>query len=154
MDSAGNARPAGGMCATLRDIAGIGHLVLHGDNDVVPASWIDDILNNGSQEAFNAGAWRGFNKIFGNLVYRSGWLANSESKVLMAIGVHGQMLFADRKNGIVMAKTSSQPERVDSMKTALTALAFREFKRLLTERHTGGASSTIENNGNANSGGI
>ena len=44
---------------------------------------------------------------------------------------------SSRKNGIVMAKTSSQPSRVDYGKMALTVLAFREFQRVLTEQANG-----------------
>ena len=55
----------------------------------------------------------------------------------MAMGVHGQILLVDRKNGIVMAKTSSQPSRVDFGMTAMTVLAFKEFQRLLTKESNG-----------------
>lgn len=137
LDRAGNARPAGGMCATLRDIARVGQLVLHDDNGVVPASWIHDMLNNGSQEAFAAGSWNGFERVLGKLSYRSYWLSNKHDQILIGLGVHGQMLLADRKNGIVMAKTSSQPTRIDFGKMALTILAFKEFQRHLTQENDG-----------------
>ncbi|KAK3059172.1 hypothetical protein LTR09_000738 [Extremus antarcticus] len=47
VDRAGSARAAGGMCATVRDIARLGQLVLHDDNGVVPIGWINNMLNNG-----------------------------------------------------------------------------------------------------------
>lgn len=137
LDNAGNARPAGGMCATLRDIARIGQLVLHDDNGVVPASWIHDMLDSGSQEAFAAGPWSGFERVLGKLAYRSYWLSNKQDQMLIGLGVHGQILIADRKNGIVMAKTSSQPTRTDFGKSALTILAFKEFQRLLSQDANG-----------------
>ena len=127
------------MCASLHDIARFGQLVLRDDNGIVPAEWIHDMLNNGSKDAFDAGPWkRGFEKVFGSLAYRSYWLANKENQILFGLGVHGQMLCVDRKNGIVMAKTSSQPLRVDMDKIALAALAFKEFQRLLTETSPAG----------------
>ena len=55
----------------------------------------------------------------------------------MALGVHGQMLLVDRKHGIVMAKTSSQPSRVDFGMTAMTVLAFKQFQQLLTTEANG-----------------
>lgn len=137
LDIAGNARPAGGMCATLRDIARIGQLVLHDDNGIVPARWIQDMLSNGSKEAFAAGSWSGFERVLGKLAYRSYWLSNSDEQMLMCTGVHGQLLLVDRKNGIVIAKTSSQPSRIDFGKMALTVLAFKEFQRLLIEEANG-----------------
>ena len=130
-DKAGNARPAGGLCATVRDVARIGQLVLRDGDGIVPSSWIQDMLNNGSKDAFNLSLWAGFSRSFGALAYRSYWLANSESEILIGLGIHGQMLMVDRKNVVVMAKTSSQPDRVDGGKIALTALAFKEFQRLL-----------------------
>ena len=136
-DSAGNARPAGGMCATTRDIARVGQLVLDDGRGIVPADWIQDMLNNGSNEAFSAGAWTGYQRVLGRLAYRSYWVANSQDQLLMGLGVHGQMLFVDRINGIVMAKTSSQPERTDRNKSALTILAFKEFQRLLAKEANG-----------------
>lgn len=84
LDRSGNARPAGGMCATLRDIARIGQLVLHDGNGIVPANWIQDMLNNGSKDAFAAGAWKGFERLLGKLAYRSYWLSNSQDEFLMA----------------------------------------------------------------------
>lgn len=138
LDRAGNARPAGGMCATLRDLARVGQLVLHDDNGIVPSSWTHDMLNNGSQEAFAGGSWSGgFERVLGKLAYRSYWLSNKQDQILIGIGVHGQMVIADRKNGIVMAKTSSQPNRVDFGATALAILAFKEFQRVLTQDANG-----------------
>ncbi len=48
------------------------------------------------------------------------------------------MLIADRKNGIVMAKTSSQPERFDAGKMFRAVLAFKEFQHLLVVGETNG----------------
>lgn len=132
LDRAGNARTAGGMCATLRDIARMCLLILDDDNGVVPASWISDILNNGSKEAFQAGPWNtGRDGVFGDVAYRSCCLGSRETQMVMGIGIHGQMMFADRANKIVMVKTSSQPARIDMMKTFITIKAFQEFRRIL-----------------------
>ena len=112
IDSAGNARTAGGMCATVRDIARLGSVLVHDDNGIVPKAWIHDIVHNGSREAFAAGSWkRGFEAAFAKVAYRSYCVADSDSEIIIGIGIHGQMVFVDRKNGIVMAKTSSQPDR-------------------------------------------
>ena len=133
-DRAGNVRPAGGMCATVRDLARVCQLMLHDEECIVPSKWIHDMMNNGSKEAFAAGPWssRGSGEIFGNAAYRSYWVADDSVQLLMGLGVHGQMMFADRQNKIVMVKTSSQPDRFDGRKAALTAKAFREFRRILT----------------------
>ena len=59
--------------------------------------------------------------------YRSKWYINEgPSPLIFGIGIHGQFLFVDRKNEIVIAKMSSQasalaPERkMMVMKTAAT----------------------------------
>ena len=133
-DRAGNARAAGGMCATLRDIARLGQIVLRDESEIIPRGWIQDMLNNGSKEAFDASSWKqGFERVFGSIAYRSCWLADRETQILMALGIHGQMLIVDQKNGIVLAKTSSQPLQVDIAKIGLATLAFKEFQRLLME---------------------
>ena len=130
VDSAGNARPAGGMCARVRDLARLCQLLVHDHNGIVPPSWIHDMINNGSREAFDAGPWnRG--KAFGDTAYRSYWLGDSNNQALMGIGIHGQMMFVDRLNQIVMVKTSSQPSRFDIKKVWLAIKAFEEFKRIL-----------------------
>ena len=74
VDLRGAARVAGGICATLRDLARFGEMMRnHGiskGRQVAPAWWIDDIRRNG-----NAVAWaRGdLTKVFPNGNYRSKW---------------------------------------------------------------------------------
>ena len=59
VDRLGAPRAAGGMCATLRDLALVGQLVANrGHRDgrqIVPADWIDDILTGGDPAAWDAG---------------------------------------------------------------------------------------------------
>ena len=134
VDRAGNARTAGGMCATVRDIARFGRLVLHGGDGIIPKSWIGDMLYNGSKEAWAAGSWkRGLESVLGSPAYRSYWVGDSSSQMLVGLGIHGQMLFVDRKNGIVLAKTSSQPVPIDMEKIVLTIMGCQAFQRVLTE---------------------
>lgn len=132
VDGEGSARSAGGLCATARDLARLGQLVLHGGEGVVPADWIEDMLYGGSVEAFAAGPWAPlFEPYYPGLRYRSFWLSKSEEGVLMGVGIHGQMLFVDFRSGIVMVKLSSQPDIVDMEKYGLMIEGFREFRRVL-----------------------
>ncbi len=152
LDRSGNARTAGGMCATTRDIARLGRLMLDDGDNVVPSAWIQDMLKNGSKEAFAKGSWGPrFAKYFSEPAYRSyvssssmeygvilastdiesQWLSDRSDDVLLALGIHGQILIVDRANKIVMAKTSSQPDRTDAKKSALVFAAFKEFQRIL-----------------------
>ncbi|CAK4033436.1 Hypothetical predicted protein [Lecanosticta acicola] len=133
VDKEGNARAAGGLCATLRDIARIGQLIAEGGRGVVPSDWIKDMVEGGDLAAFAKGSWAtGFQRAFQSPAYRSHWISDSASDVTMALGIFGQMLFVDRKNGIVMAKTASQADPYDFAMIGLTVLAFKEVQRILT----------------------
>ena len=134
VDYGGNARTAAGLCATTRDLARLGHLLVQGGKEVVPESWIEDMLNEGSQEAFAASAEKElFETEFDTISYRSFWVVDSKSQIMMASGINGQQLFANRKHGVVMAKVSSQPERTDWGRIRVTIQAFKEFARILAE---------------------
>lgn len=132
VDRCGNARTAAGICATVRDLARLGQVILQGGRRIIPESWIKDILNNGSRAAFAAGSEKSdYEGIFDTAAYRSYWIADQDTQVLMASGTNGQLLLVDCKNGIVMTKTSSQPERTDWGKIRLNVQAFREFTRIM-----------------------
>ncbi len=113
VDRLGAPRAAGGMCITARDLARVGQLMVQsgqrGAQQVVPAGWINDIATQGSREAWDRGA---FAKDFPGypISYRSKWyILEGEAPVIFAIGIHGQHLFVDQKNAIVIAKMSSNP---------------------------------------------
>jgi CubicO group peptidase (beta-lactamase class C family) len=147
VDSEGAPRCTGGLCATLRDFARLGQLVLmkgrRGSNQIVPEPWIDDIAGNGSAEAWREGQWaQNFEAISRNMRYRSGWYVIDDApQVLFAMGIHGQNLFVDRANGMVIAKLSSQAEPIDPQAIWLTHQAVPEFRRCVvgdTARHVAG----------------
>lgn len=113
VDRMGAPRAAGGMCVTARDLARVGQLLVQngrrGAQQVVSESWIEDIATQGSRQAWEEGS---FAPDFPGypIRYRSKWyILEGDAPVIFAIGIHGQHLFVDRKNGIVIAKMSSQP---------------------------------------------
>src|SRR5262249_5921674 len=113
LDRLGAARAAGGMCATARDLARVGQLLLDGGarcgRQIVPAAYMHMITREGEAEA-----WAG-----GNLAayypgvamhYRAQWYVERRvPPLLFALGIHGQNLFVDAANALVIAKFSSQP---------------------------------------------
>jgi CubicO group peptidase (beta-lactamase class C family) len=115
VDSRGAARVAGGICATLRDLARFGEMMRnHGVSNgrqVVPAWWIDDIRRNGNVEAWLRGD---LTKVFPNGNYRSKWytIDRGESP-FSAVGIHGQWIYVDPANAAVIARVSSQPLPMD-----------------------------------------
>lgn len=120
VDRLGAPRCAGGFCATVRDLARVGQLLVDGGRGIVPAGWIDDLIAGGDAAAWAAGD---FAELFGGapMRYRSKWyVEDGPSPLLFGYGVHGQNLFVDRQNEVVVAKVSSQALPVDEERNALT----------------------------------
>ena len=114
-DPLGAAIHDGGVSATARDLARFGQMLIDdgtaGGRQVVPAAWLDDALapEPGVREAFAAtdnelalpGGW-----------YRSKFwvIPGYGGPVLVCLGIHGQLIYADRAARTVVAKFSSWPD--------------------------------------------
>jgi hypothetical protein len=137
LDWAAFARSAGGLCATVRDLARLGHVVsLDGaltNRQVFPSHIVQGLAGGGDRKAWSSGQWgEPFSAISRNMSYRSGWYTvDGETPILFAMGVHGQNLFIDRNSKIVVAKFSSWPQPVDGRAMWLTHAAFDEVRRCL-----------------------
>lgn len=108
LDRSGNAVSAMGVCATVQDMARLGQQMLL--TQIIPESWIEDILMNGDESAFAAGEGKvEFEDLFQSVAYRSSWTVDRETEILMAFGLCGQCLLVDRKNGLVLSLSASQP---------------------------------------------
>jgi CubicO group peptidase (beta-lactamase class C family) len=117
IDRFGASRCAGGVCTTTRDLARVGQLIAdrgaHGSLQIIPEAWIADIIGNGDTDAWNAST---FTELYPGAVmhYRSKWYVEHGPKpVLFGMGIHGQNLFVDPANNIVIAKFSSQAPPLD-----------------------------------------
>jgi CubicO group peptidase (beta-lactamase class C family) len=114
-DPLGTAIPDGGISATARDLARFGQMLVddgmaHG-RIVVPAGWLADVRHPepGVREAFAAtdneyvlpGGW-----------YRSQfWVIPGPcGPVLVCLGIHGQLVYADRAARTAVVKMSSWPD--------------------------------------------
>jgi CubicO group peptidase (beta-lactamase class C family) len=135
LDRKGAPRCTGGLSTTARDLARVGHLMMQGGrrgaHQVIPSEWIDDISQNGDRQAWKYGE---FAQGFGgrSMSYRGGWyVIHDEPRTLFAMGIHGQNLFIDRANRLVIAKLSSQGSPIDYGAVALTHRAVPEFRRCL-----------------------
>lgn len=58
-------------------------------------------------------------------------ISNDEPQILLAMGIHGQNLFVDAANRMVIAKVSSQDDRIDNRALWMTHKAVPEFRRCL-----------------------
>lgn len=134
VDRFGAPRCAGGFCATPADLALVGRLFVTGGKSgrtqVVPASWIDDIIQNGDAKAWRTGDFSGD---FGSadMHYRSQWyVVRGERPLIFALGVFGQHVFVDPVSDLVIAKCSSQPV-ADDADFLMTTLAGVEVLRTM-----------------------
>ncbi|MBR0936816.1 serine hydrolase [Bradyrhizobium jicamae] len=115
VDSRGAARVAGGISATLRDLARFGEMMRnHGVSNgrqVVPSWWIDDIRHGGNAEAWSRGD---LTQVFPNGNYRSKWYTIERGETpFAAVGIHGQWIYIDPASEMVIARVSSQPLPMD-----------------------------------------
>jgi CubicO group peptidase (beta-lactamase class C family) len=134
VDRLGAARCAGGICATARDLARLGQVVADGGacegRQIIPAAWIDDIAHNGSADAWDAGVFAPFFP-GRRMHYRNKWYADlGEPPLLFALGIHGQYLFVDRRNRVVIVMMSSQADPLDAELISLTMTAVSHFREI------------------------
>src|SRR5437868_11391138 len=126
VDRLGAPRCAGGMCVTVRDLARVGQWMLE-----QPSAWIADIERNGERSAWDAGSFAAY---FPRLPmrYRSQWyVLEGEAPLVFALGIHGQNLFIDRANQLVIAKLSSQATPLDAARIALTLRFVSQLRKAL-----------------------
>lgn len=131
VDRLGAPRCAGGVCVAARDLARIGQLLVEGGKGVVPERWIDDIAANGDASAWAAGSFAAYYP-GATMHYRDKWyVAREAAPLLFGMGIHGQNLYVDRSNAIVIAKFSSQAQPIDPDRIALTTRAVRSLRASL-----------------------
>ena len=125
VDAAGSPRPAGGICVLPRDLARFGEIMRLDGNGILPAWWVEDIRNNGNSDAWQKGE---FADLFPKGRYRSKWYQTGlASGAFCAIGIHGQWLWIDPQNEVVIAKVSTQPEPVNDEIDMLLINTFEEI---------------------------
>jgi CubicO group peptidase (beta-lactamase class C family) len=132
VDRLGAPRCAGGICASARDLARLGQVVADGGacegRQIIAAAWIDDIAQNGNADAWDAGVFAPFFP-GRRMHYRNKWYADlGEAPLLFALGIHGQYLFVDRRNQLVIVMMSSQADPLDAELISLTMTAVSHFR--------------------------
>jgi len=127
LDRLGAPRCAGGMCVTLRDLARVGLWVLEQGET-------QSFEREGDPQAWAAGDMAPY---FPGLPmrYRSKWYVLDAAKgekaapLAFGVGIHGQNLFVDRVNHLVIAKLSSQAMPMDAARIALTMRGIAELRK-------------------------
>ena len=138
VDRFGAPRAAGGVCCTTRDLARLGQLLIQGGSrdgrEIIPKTWIDDITLNGDPEAWQQGDFAEFYPGV-DAHYRSKcYVFRGEEPMIFGLGIHGQNVFADLKNEIVIAKHSSQALPIDDQANDLTMKMVDVVRTFLKDR--------------------
>ena len=126
LDRLGAPRCAGGMCVTLRDLARVGQWMIE-----TQPSFLDDIRTRGDPRAWTAGDMAAY---FPGLPirYRNQWyLLEGEAPLCFGYGIHGQFLFVDPRNSLVIAKLSSQAAPMDTARIGLALHAASQIRKFL-----------------------
>ncbi|CAN5392002.1 serine hydrolase [soil metagenome] len=137
VDPLGSAIHDGGISATLRDLARFGAMLLNdgrvGEREVVPTWWFADTLNPPAdvRDSFAASA---------NEPYLpGGWYCNQfwcipgdNGPIMMALGIHGQMIFIEQSTQLVAVKLSTWPTPQDATKLLPTIEGFRAIGRAVS----------------------
>jgi CubicO group peptidase (beta-lactamase class C family) len=124
VDRLGAPRCAGGMCATLRDLARVGLWALEQGRT-------ERFEREGDPQAWAAGDMAPYYPGL-PMRYRSKWyVLDGEGAARFGMGIHGQNLFVDRVNRTVIAKFSSQAMPMDAARIALTMRGISELRKRL-----------------------
>lgn len=115
-----------GMSACARDLVTFGQMMIEGGTcngqQVVPEAWIRDTQAGGptSRQEFAAGQYGG---LFPGWHYRNQVWCADRPGVMLAIGIHGQLIYMNTRSETVVVKLSSQPTAVDIPCTVAGILA-------------------------------
>jgi CubicO group peptidase (beta-lactamase class C family) len=115
LDAHGAMRAAGGICVAPRDLARFGEMIRRrgvvDGRQVVPGTWIDDINENGSAEAWARGD---FAEIFPGGHYRSKFYQiDRKRRTLACLGIHGQYICIDPPSETVIVRVGSDHTPLD-----------------------------------------
>ena len=111
VDLVGAPRGAGGLSIAAEDLLRIGIMLMEdgtaNGKQVVSGRWVNDMLTNGDDEAWDKGNFATFVK---GGRYRSQWyqMPRGGDDAFFAIGIHGQWLYCDRGSRTAIVKLSSQ----------------------------------------------
>jgi hypothetical protein len=116
VDKVGALYVGAGMSACTRDLASFGMMMIQGGEfdgqQVVPAGWIQDTI---AGDASSSQCYLGSEYAeFGFSHYRNQvWVKDSSKQQMLALGIHGQIIYMNRPAGVVIVKLSTQPDQVD-----------------------------------------
>ena len=144
-DPLGTAIPDGGISATARDLARFGQMLADDGvaqgRTVIPQAWLADVRHP------EPGVREAFARTDNEYVLPGGWyrsqfwvIPGSGGPVLVCLGIHGQLIYADRAARTVVVKLSSWPDAqntaylLDTLRSCAAAAARLSAARLSAGR--------------------
>ncbi|MCZ9881880.1 serine hydrolase domain-containing protein [Arthrobacter sp. B2a2-09] len=137
LDAAGTGMFDGGICATLSDMALFGAMIRDGgvslnDERILEPAWVDDIFAGGPDSAAAFAAGNHAEAMPGGRYRSQFWFLSDDSDTAYCLGIHGQMVYINRKSGVVGVKFSSTALPVDPVAGPAAAAMFEAISRRLT----------------------
>lgn len=128
VDREGFAVADGGICVSLRDLARFGQMILEdgavADRRIVSAEWLAD-TRRGAEDSKDAFAADPHSAELSGGHYRNQWWVPPGGQELLALGIHGQLLFVDYATDTVIAQLSTWVTSLDPGRRATSLAAFR-----------------------------
>jgi CubicO group peptidase (beta-lactamase class C family) len=114
VDPVGSPIADGGLCTTLRDLGRFAQMQLAGGSlkghQIVPERWVAACCV-GDRDAY---ARKGYTSLFPRGAYsRKWWIADTDRKLRLALGIHGQLIYLDPNSELACVKLSSAPSAID-----------------------------------------
>ena len=132
VDSIGAEMGGGGLNANLRDFARVGEMMRLGGKfngqQVVPAAVVADIANGADKAKFAKAGY----KLLPNWSYRNMWWV-TDYGAYSARGIHGQAIYVDPKNQMVIARFGSHPIAANAAQDPLALPAYRAMAAYLNK---------------------
>ena len=104
VDPLGAPRAAGGLGCTLRDMARFGECMRNlgraGGRQVIPESWVRDILSSGDAEQWRKGEM--YSWMPGGSYRSQWWMTNNASGDYFAAGIYSQWMYISPVNSVVI----------------------------------------------------
>jgi CubicO group peptidase (beta-lactamase class C family) len=119
VDSSSSPYACAGICATLRDVARFGRLILDGGSwngkEVLPMNWIEQTSHEAGSLVKSDSDFDAIAGVFPEAIYHNQWWTTRNSRgAFFGIGIFGQYLFLDPESDVVIVKFSSLPAPNDS----------------------------------------
>ncbi|WP_369598893.1 serine hydrolase domain-containing protein [Arthrobacter sp.] len=136
VDQYGTGMFDGGINARLRDMARFGSLFL-GDGTsltgerILSSRWIEQTLAGAPDSRAAFAGSPGDNRMPGGMYRNQMWFPYEGNDVLLALGIHGQMIYINRPAQVVGVKLSSWPYPQDAAKLFGTLRAFDAMSNCL-----------------------